>query len=76
MKIEEIREHLEKLIGCVTFEYYGYSCGIDPLECDKFEMWYGNKEMTASSIEEVMSVKFFDGNSLEEIVDDIIYLEW
>lgn len=39
-------------------------------------MWYGDKSMTAHSIEEVMDTKFFDGKSLEDIWDEITDLEY
>ena len=72
----EIKEYLWKLVSHVTFEYDGYSCGIDPLSHDKFDMWCGDKRMTAHSIEEVMEMEFFDGKSLEDIWDDITDLEY
>lgn len=71
-----IKQHLDGLIGCITFEYNGYSCGIDPLARDDFDMWYGNDEYKAYSIDEVMRVKLFDGKSLEDIVDDITDLDY
>lgn len=70
-----IKEYLGGLTSHVMFEYNGYSCGVDPLSLNQFEMWYGNQSMTAQSIDEVMTAKFFDGNSLEDILDDITDLE-
>lgn len=71
-----IKEYLGNLTSHITFEYHGYSCGIDPLSLNQFDMWYGGQNMTAHSIEEVMTTKFFDGSSLEDILDDIINLEY
>ncbi len=71
-----IKKHLDDLIGCITFEYNGYSCGIDPLAHDDFDMWYGNDEYKAHSIDEVMKIKLFDGKSLEDIEDDITDLDY
>lgn len=65
---KDIKGHLENLVGAITFEYNGYSCGIDPLSLNKFDMWCGDKSMTADSIEEVMTIKFFDGDALEDIL--------
>ena len=70
MTAEDIREHLGNLIGAITFEYNGKNCGIDPLSLNKFEMWYGDDETVAESVDEVMSIDFFDGNCLEEIIED------
>lgn len=58
-----IKEYLGGLTSHIMFEYNGYSCGVDPLSLDKFDMWYGDKSMTAHSIEEVMETKFFDLSS-------------
>ena len=70
MTAEDIREHLGNLIGAITFEYNGKNCGIDPLSLNKFVMWYGDDETVAESVDEVMSIDFFDGNCLEEIIED------
>ena len=71
-----IKEFLGDLISHITFEYHGYSCGVDPLAPDNFDMWYGEKSMTVHSVKEVMSTTFFDGKSLEDILDDITDLEY
>lgn len=70
MTAEDIREHLRNLIGAITFEYNGKNCGIDPLSLNKFVMWYGDDETVAESVDEVISIDFFDGNCLEEIIED------
>lgn len=72
----DIKEYLGNLTSHVMFEYNGYSCGVDPLAHDNFDMWYGDESMTAHSIDEVMTTKFFDGKSLEDILDDITELEY
>lgn len=71
-----IKNHLDILAGCITFEYNGYVCGIDPLAHDNFNMWYGIKKHTARSIDEVMKTKFFDGRALENIIGDITELDY
>ena len=70
MTNNEIREHLDNLIGAITFEYNGYSCGIDPISTDEFDMWYGDETITVISVDEVMETDFFDGKPLESILDD------
>lgn len=72
----EIREYLGNLVSHVTFEYSGYSCGIDPLAHDDFDMWCGIKGIKVHSINEVMTTKFFNGKALEDIMDDITDLEY
>ena len=75
-KLSELKDYLSALVSHVLFEYNGRSCGINPLAFNNFEMWMGEKYMTARSVEEVLSVKFFDGKSIEEIWDDVTELEY
>lgn len=70
MTNNEIREHLDNLIGAITFEYNGYSWRIDPISTDEFDMWYGDETITVNSVDEVMETDFFDGKTLESILDD------
>lgn len=65
----EVKNYIESLVSHLTFELNGKSCGVDPLSRSRFEMWYGEDTMTAKSIDEVMNTAFFDGKSLNEIVD-------
>lgn len=76
MTILELKNHLSKLIGYVTFEYNGYSCGVDALGLNSFDMWYGDNEMTVESVEDVLDTKFFDGRSLTEIWNDVTELDY
>lgn len=76
MTISEAREYLSNLTGHIIFDYNGYSCGIDPLALDAFDMWYGTDEITVASIEEVMNKKLFDRQSLKDIWDNITELDF
>lgn len=76
MTITEVKDYLKHLTSHVLFEYNGQSCGVDPLSRNKFDIWYGSKGTTVSSIDEVMTIKFFDGKSLTDIWDDISELEY
>ena len=76
MTILEIKNYLSNLTGHVTFTFNGYSCGIDALSLDSFDMWYGNDEITVDSIEKVLNVKFFGGKSLIEIWNDVTDVEY
>lgn len=76
MTIAEVKNYLAKLTSHVLFEYKGKSCGVDPLSRNQFNMWYGSEGTTVSSIDEVMTTKFFDGKSLKEIWDHITELEF
>lgn len=76
MSITELKKYLIDLVGQVTFYYNGYSCGIDPLAADLFEVWCGDNEETIDSIDEVMDETLFDGRSLKDIWDDVTDVEF
>ncbi|MEY8428821.1 hypothetical protein AALA00_14160 [Lachnospiraceae bacterium 46-15] len=71
MKALDIKKYLDEVFSHFLFEYNGENCGVDPISRTHFDMWYGDKEMTAESIDEVMEVPFFDGLSLTEIAKNI-----
>lgn len=76
MTILELEKHLANLVGHVMFVYNGYSCGVDPLALDSFDVWCGDNEMTVGSIEEVLNDKLFNGKSLKDIWDDVTELDF
>ena len=76
MTISEVKKYLSDLIGHITFEYNSYSCGVDPITLNSFDMWYGDNVITVNSIDEVINNNFFDGKSLKDIFDDITELEF
>lgn len=60
--------------GCashLTFDYNGKPCGVDPLSRDHFEMWYGDSDAVARSLEEILSIPLFGGKTLAEIASQI-----
>lgn len=75
MNITDLKERIDSLCTHVLFEYNGKNCGVDPFSHEEYDMWYGDKEITVTSIEEVMETPLFDGKSLNEIFDNIINLE-
>lgn len=76
MTLKEVRDYLASLTSHITFEYNGYSCGIDPLSRNKFVMWSADKKLAVESIDAVMTTEFFSGSSLKDIWDDIVALEY
>ena len=73
--IDEVRSYLTNVYSCVTFEYNGCCCGVDPFP-GKYVMWYGTNDITVDSIEKVFDTKLFDGKSLKEIWDNVIDLDY
>lgn len=75
MNAEKIRARIDEICSHFLFTYRGLSCGVDPLGVSEFDMWCGDKLMTATSIDEVMSTPFFSGKSLQDIAEDIEDIE-
>lgn len=76
MNAQQIRGRLDELASHLTFTYKGESCGIDPMNRTHFNMWSGENEMVAKSLDEVMESAFFDGKSLAEIAEQITITDW
>ena len=66
-----IKARLNEMCTHILFFYNGYQCGIDPISRTHFDMWYGDKDFKAISIDEAMTVNLFGGKCLNEIADDI-----
>ncbi len=75
MKAEDLKRRIESLCTHITFEFNGKDCGVDPFTHKNFDMWYGEEEMKAGSIDEVMNAPFFGGHALADIADKIKNLD-
>ncbi len=76
LKAEEIKNRLLEF-GCLfAFEYKGTECNIDPFNPNDFHLMCGESETDVCSIDEVMSIPFFNGKCLTEIVDIISITDW
>ena len=71
----ELRDRIKSLCTHVLFDYNGKECGVDPFNAKHFDMWYGDTFMEAHSIDEVMKTPFFGGKALEDILDQLEYVE-
>ena len=76
MTASNLKSRINELCTDITFKLNGKSCGIDPITHSHFDMWYGDKNYTANSIDEVMDIKFFDGKSLSEIADSLMLIDY
>lgn len=71
------KEFLEELItnwNEPTFEYKNKPCGIKLAALNgnyTFTMWYGDNAKKYSDVDELMSDKFFNGRSLDDILSEI-----
>ena len=68
---EDIKKEILETFSAVTFKYHGKNCGVDPFSMKSFCLWFGDEDKYTNSIEETMTVKFFDGKSLNEIAQII-----
>lgn len=75
MTAKELSDRIGEMCSHVLFDYNGKACGVDPIEPSRFDLWCGEQSTVATSLDEVMTLNFFDGKSLSEIVDDIENLE-
>lgn len=70
LQAAEIKERIDEMAGAFLFTYNGRNCGVDPISHTHFEMWYGEDDMVAKSIDEVMTAPLFGGKCLNEIASD------
>lgn len=70
-----LKDRISSLVTHVLFDYKGVACGVDPFSKNEFDVWYGDKNETMRSIDEVMNSPFFDGKSLTEISPEIQNVE-
>ncbi len=41
MTLDLFEHHISNLIGCVQFDYNGYSCGVYPIGHTRYDVWLG-----------------------------------
>ena len=71
MKPNALRELILSLTQDIVFQYNGtYAC-INPWNPNKIEVGYGEKVKMYKDIEDVMTDKFYDGKSLNEIAEQL-----
>lgn len=70
MTLNQFKNYLKQLIGTVIFDYKGYSCGVDPINKTKYDIWCGEKITTVESVDSVLTSDIFDGKRLIDIFDE------
>lgn len=71
MTSKELYEYINSLAGDIDFEYNGIRGAICPFSRTDISISFGEKEHTHTSIDDVMSDKFFGGKSLNEIAGQL-----
>jgi hypothetical protein len=75
-EFDEIVNRLKNLENHFLFEFNGELCGVDPISRNEYPFWYGAKDATASSVEDVLTFPFWDGKTLSEIYSQLDIIEW
>ena len=73
---DSIRARLTQFCTLPGFEYRGIPCDVDPFDAGDFHMRCGDAEMDVDSIDQVMTLPFFQGRSLRDIADEIEITSW
>lgn len=71
MTLLEIKKWLSQLTSLLGFEYKGKNGYIDPINQHEFVLFYDGNDTVVDSLDKAMSIKFFDGLSLEDIYHQI-----
>ncbi len=69
MTRQVLKEEILSLTRDIQFEYKGVNGLIMPYSDDDFMLCYGDNSKSYTNIDDVMSDKFFDGMSLNELCD-------
>lgn len=75
MKLDDLRKQIDSLITHILFDYNGKPCGIDPINHNNIDMWYGGNDYCAKSVDDAMEYPLFDGKSLNQIYDKMANIE-
>lgn len=74
MTPKQLREEILSLMYDIQFEYKGVNGLIMPYSENDFVLCYGDDDKEYTNIDDVMSDKFFDGKSLNDISQEVKYI--
>lgn len=74
MTPEQLREEILSLTYDIQFEYKGVNGLIMPYSENDFVLCCGDDDKQYTDIDDVMSDKFFDGKSLNEICEGVDFI--
>ena len=76
----EVKEKIDCESPDAVFDYKGKRCGITSIYENgeqRYEAGYGDKSKTYHKIDELMTDPFYDGKSLNELIDEkLIEIDW
>ncbi len=73
MTAKELKEHILSLVQDIEFEYNGKHGAICPFDAHNICIGFDGDEIDCHNIDEVMTSKVFDGQSLSEICEHAIF---
>lgn len=73
MNANDLRELIMDLTEDIEFSYNGNPGSICPISATEINMAYKDNAYNANSIDAAMQEKLFEGKSLEEIAEKIIF---
>jgi hypothetical protein len=73
MKSDKLREWILSLTDDIEFDYNGIFGSICPFSANQISVTYDGITKDYNNIDEVMSDKFFSGNSLNEISEELVF---
>jgi len=71
MNAKDLINLIDSLTYDIEFDYKGIHGSICPINRNNIGLAYGDNAIDCNSIDEVMSCKFFDGKSLNEISTEL-----
>ena len=76
MNIDDFQQQIESVATHILFDFNGKPCGVDPLSKTEYDVWCGDIGKTVDSVEKVMSIPIFDGQSLSDVFHKITNIEY
>lgn len=73
MRSDELRSRIEELVFDIDFCFNGVWGSVCPFSSTNISIAYNGEEITVDSVDEAMTVPFFDGLSLEEIAEELAF---
>ena len=73
MNTAELRQIIKEAYNDVVFVYNEKQSGVTSEVCNSiptFQVWYGEYIKEYSNIDDLMTDKFYDGKSLDELIDE------
>ncbi len=75
MSLEDLRKAIESIATENYFGYKGKHGCVEPISSQQFFLVYDGETTEVHSIDDIMNTPFIDGKSLNEVFDELDYVE-